>query len=466
MNFSALREVDFWKNLFIVVAAIAAAIFAGTYVSRNRIGFQEVALIAIVICFVSAIAGERGLRINFIAWILLFALGHRTLAITPNFPLHPLVVMIWGLFLLILLNGSQRKTDVRLNWKLPKFVILFSLFWIWGFLLGILWDRPVDSMLFHISNFATLIPIFLVTQYVMKDEAWISRGIKALYAAGTIIAVLGCLEYYFPDIANRIPGLYSGIPTLTARDFERAAFSFFGNPGAAFICGLVLPFGLYLFPRSHHLAAKALVIACALFLLLGIYISGARSLWIAVCVVAVLYAVLQRNILVAVALVAGFILLLQFAPASLTERFDSATSALSGNIVDSSAATRLERGVDAMSLITSNPLGLGWTASGWVHNDILQLAADTGVLGAATYVLWYATTVVRLVGYYLTSRSSLAMALLMGMVVMFILLLFNPIYVRSYFVIPLWFVWALAEFLLHQDKIGEVSGAYRPNSYV
>ena len=64
-------------------------------------------------------------------------------------------------------------------------------------------------------------------------------------------------------------------------------------------------------------------------------------------------------------------------------RYISTFKALTGNIdtrYDSSGGERMARAQIAINSIINRPFGTGWGSQGWVHSDVLQIAASIGII--------------------------------------------------------------------------------------
>jgi hypothetical protein len=66
-----------------------------------------------------------------------------------------------------------------------------------------------------------------------------------------------------------------------------------------------------------------------------------------------------------------------------------------GQVLDTSIQKRVMRQQDAFQLAVANPLGVGWSSSGWVHGDFIQVAANLGILASFVFLIWYFHTLYR-----------------------------------------------------------------------
>ena len=114
---------------------------------------------------------------------------------------------------------------------------------------------------------------------------------------------------------------------------------------------------------------------------------------------------------------------------------------------------RYSRQQDAFQLALQNPLGVGWTGSGWVHGDFTQVAADLGLLAGAIFVLWYLTTLYRaLKTYRKCPKDRVFQAILTSFILVGIVLATEGVEVLPQFAMPVWFVWGLMEAYLQQKN--------------
>ena len=463
MIISKLRQHNHILNIrFMIIVSVLATTAVGAFYAGTRgIGFREIIIaVGLIIGLVSVLLGERGIRIGFLGWILLFVLGYRTLRIPitylatrgflavkrTEFIIHPLAVLIVFLLLLLLFNQawSNRK---KIPWGIPPMVWIFSFFWVWGLVIGSMRGYPIQEMFPDFFNFVTLLPVFVVTGYTLHNKQYWKYAVLVFYLAGFYIAAFGAVEYLFPGIIKLLPDFISTTETTSdLSGFARARFAFWGQPAAAFVSFLALPFALKLWEWYRHPLARLLLIGSLVVFLFGIFIAGWRSLWLGTAVMFVALAVLKRNIRSLVLVIAALVVIYSVMPIEARVRLDTLLSSLQGETVatDSSSIVRYNRAEDALQMAIEAPLGSGWGASGWVHSDIIQLAADIGILSVVVFVIWYLTSAFALMRRYLRSPDNLTLSLLGSFVGVGLLFITQPIYVLAQLVIPVWFVWALA----------------------
>jgi hypothetical protein len=387
--------------------------------------------------------GKQGYLIGYLLWVMMFALGYRTIEITTNFKLHPLVVLALLLFVILLVRvGVLARQPVRLN--LPRIVGLLSLFWLLSFYIGAMNDLPLDRMFAHVSDFLILIPIFAITSYLLEDgENW-RPVIRTIFLAGALIAILGTLEFLFPEFRNTFRDFMTVDPT-SIRGFVRARFSFFGNQNATFICALAVPLLIPLLRWHKRWWMRLLLMLAGAIMLYAIYIGGHRSLWVILFVafLTIVLLSLRRTIYPVLLFGVGIVLVLSLVPIEGVERLLSLEGILANNTRDNSLLVRASRVDTALDQALESPLGMGWSAAGWVHNDFVQLWADTGWLSAALFTGWYVWTLLKIFARAWRHSDALDIGLGVSFLVAGALFLTQPIYVLPQLVIPVWTIWAL-----------------------
>jgi O-antigen ligase len=119
---------------------------------------------------------------------------------------------------------------------------------------------------------------------------------------------------------------------------------------------------------------------------------------------------------------------------------------------------RLGRTQGALYAILQNPLGLGWSGAGLVHNDYLQITADLGIVPGILFILWYLRTLISVSRAFYKSPNPLMHALVGAFMLCGGLFLTQPMVQLPQYAAPIWFVWALVETELGQ--ITEKEGGY------
>ena len=445
------KGVIFGIALLVIVVVAIAAYAVGTGLSYRELIVAFAALIGGVVVF----GREWGIRFGFVLWALTLALGYRTLHYTPDLTIHPSEILLWLLFFCILahreLVAITRIAFPFWMWLLVPFCVLA---W-WPLIAG---DAPWDKMLNEFRSFLLLVPLMIVGPVVLQRQRYWRYLLLAFFFASTWIALMGVIEYWFPEVTKLFPAFMSQPdPVTTADGFARAQFSFWGGATATFVCVLALPSAIALakwWPQWFHRVAIA---AASALQILGIYIGGYRGIWLVLLIQVVIACLLGiRKGGAAIALVCIVVALAgyQFIPKT-SERAFSGIAALQGRPIDSSAMDRLDRAAGAWNQVYHSPFGSGWSSAGWVHSDFLQVAVNLGIFAGLIFLGGYIYTLLRLgrrlLPYLRTGEQGhLGFALLLSFIAAGGLLAMEGVEVLPQFVLPVWFVWVLVEVWLRQ----------------
>ena len=461
------------KRARFIVAASAILIGAAAfyyYVGRQGPSYKEIivvvgALIAAVIIF----GRELGVRYGFVLWVLTLTLGYRTIAVTPELAIHPSEILLWLLLGCIL---AQRRLVSSARLRFPIWLWLFIPFWVLAWWPTITSGLPWDRMLNEFRNFLLIIPLMIVTAVVVQRERYWRYLLLAFFLAGSIIAVMGSLEYWFPEAIQLFPAFIgkAAAPTITEEGFVRAQFSFWGGPPATFICVLALPVSIVLAQWWPRRSQRALIVLGSVLQILAIYIGGYRSIWLILLVQVLTACVLRLRrqgaviaLLCLVLAVGGYELIPR-----TTERAISGISALQGKPTDSSARGRKGRALEAVESAIEFPLGSGWSSAGWTHSDFLQVAVNLGILGGIIFFGGCLYTLLRVGRRFLPNlrkrlHGDLGLSLFLSFTAVFGLLAMEGVTVLPQMALPVWFVWALTEVWLKQtSEAAELSPALQP----
>jgi hypothetical protein len=463
------------RGVRIIVAGSAILIGAAAfhyYLGRQGPSYKEVivafsALIGLVIIF----GRELGVRFGFVLWVLTLVLGYRTVAVTSELAIHPSEVLLWLLLLCIL---TQRRLVSHARLAFPVWLWMFIPFWVlaWWPMIG--GDARWDTMLNEFRNFLVLIPLIIVASVVLRREQYWRYLLLAFFLTGSCIALMGILEYWFPQVTAFFPAFISNAgPSLTEEGFARAQFSFWGGPMATFICVLALPSAIVLAKRWPRRSGRLAIAAGAVLQILAVYIGGYRSVWLILfiqVITACLLGLKKQGAIIAV-----ICLLVSFGGYQLvprtTERAISGIAALRGQPTDSSATGRQNRALGALSSAIDAPFGSGWSAAGWVHSDFLQVATNLGLLGGLIFLGGYFYTLLRLGRRVLPNlragRGELGFSLMLSFIAVGGLLAMEGVTVLPQMALPVWFFWGLSEVWLRQtaDVLEESEAAATSRPY-
>ena len=398
------------------------------------------------------------IRAGFFLWVLTFALGYRNAEISPHLRIHPLDVLLWFLLVLLFLRRPYLHHQ-RIRLWLPRWVWLSIPFWILAWKSGLAAGQPWDKMLSEVKNIIAIIPLFLVSEAILiTRRSW--RILTLLFfVAGTLIAAIGVLEFFFPGIAHMFPGYISNpYSQLTAEGFARASFSFWGTSAATFVCLLALPMGVVLWKQELMLRQRIVIIIAGGIQLTGIYIGGYRSVWLFVLLNAFILVVFRAG-----PITGGFSLFLSTMlylreSSSSNQRLYSLIVALGGHPIDSSAIKRWGRITNALQNALDSPLGQGWAVNGWVHSDFVQILANLGIPAGLLFLAAYGIVLIRLWRLLRFAPTNFNMGLFMAFVSVGGILASQGVQVLPQLFLPAMFVWVLVEIHLRtsSEMINEI----------
>ena len=171
------------------------------------------------------------------------------------------------------------------------------------------------------------------------------------------------------------------------------------------------------------------------------------------------FAVIKKKYFLGVAVLLVFFSIYQVLPDAARARIYSGTELVSGQPLsfDSSGQKRWDRVTTSLSNTLTHPLGRGWTAAGWVHNDFLQVAENLGVMAAALFLGTYVFTLGRVwrcvrTASLLREQRTLGITLLLSFTSAGIILATDANLVLPQLILPLWFFWVTVEIWLRQTR--------------
>ncbi|HEY4363712.1 MAG TPA: hypothetical protein VGN17_22285 [Bryobacteraceae bacterium] len=398
------------------------------------------------------VSGRKGVRWGFLLWICSLALGYRTYTLTPALKLHPSALLLVGVFLWLAATASSR---VRTEWWVPAWVWAMVPFWYWGWILGRGADAQWDEMFSELQNFILFIPLFIVAATVVrKTQDW-KNVVMVFYVTATFVAALGLLEFFFPSIRGIFPQFVSNTDPYVSEDgFMRAPFSFWGHQAATFLCAMAMPFIIPIWNwRPGHTGHVFTVMAFAL-LLGAVYLSGFRVLWLFTGAQFLLWLMFNRRY--ALGIMSGVVAITAYSalPEATQLRAQSFILALQGTPVETSGADHLNRLSDALNAVRDYPFGMGWTVSGWVHCDFVQVAANLGLIPGLLFAgafLWTGFSLFRLVRERGNINRPLHLALFLSFATAGGIMSTQVICVLPQLACPVWFIWALAAVAVRQQ---------------
>ena len=232
---------------------------------------------------------------------------------------------------------------------------------------------------------------FLVVNLI-RSAAWLNRMIYALVSSGTIVAIIGILQYVF--------GLFQTANWMDARLFANIrgrVTSVFDNPNilGMYLC-MVFPFALYSLKRCRQKNERFLARISVGVILLCTLFTWSRGAWLAVMVTALLFALFtsKKTLRVIFFCLLAIPFMPMILPRNVLQRFLSI-----GNLADSSLQYRLYTWRGTMRMVKENfwgGIGYGNTAfrelypqyayagieaAEHSHNLFLQVTVGVGIGG-------------------------------------------------------------------------------------
>lgn len=320
-------------------------------------------------------------------------LSSETLRLAAAAPVTALAVAAWSMSFAL---GRRRLTELAIPWRSLGAVIAALV------LTTILARSPVLSAR-ELLNLGVLLALLVVATDVFSRQAdrgrWMARLLVLLGGVCGVLAVLQSFDVIPGDFPNRTGTL------------NRAALGFGQPNGLGLFLALLVPLGVHFASRSEgheRLGWSAAVFA----LLLGLVATFSRGNWIALAVSASFLVLGGRWRIAARSLVYGLLFLFAM-DVVLGGTIASALFALGNDWV---VEQRLALMLAGVVVFLENPLfGVGpggfalqvdrlaailpdlWDLRPTPHNAYVQLAAETGVVGLVTFLVFFFAVLHRLV---------------------------------------------------------------------
>lgn len=181
---------------------------------------------------------------------------------------------------------------------------------------------------------ATLMFGYFLVVNLMRTEQWLQRCVLAFVSSGTVVAVLGILQYAF---GMTMPDAW--VDSSYFSEIQGRATSVFENPNIlAFYLVMILPFSLWVLTKAQGKKAMLVNLFAVGTIVLCIVLTWSRGAWLAAILSVLLFALIySKKTLRWLFLLCFFIPFLPFfLPESVTKRFLSI-----GNLSDSSTLYRV-----------------------------------------------------------------------------------------------------------------------------
>ena len=266
--------------------------------------------------------------------------------------------------------------------------------------LGLIYFSGVITIGGIMSYRSALISVFLVFGYflvvnLMRTEEWIKRCILALVSSGTVVAIIGILQY----ILGLSP--FDWMDEKLFSDISGRTTSLFENPNVlAVYLVAILMFVFCSFMLCKEKNVKLLVGFSIFAIIACLILTWSRGAWLAAIVGALIFAFINsRKTLRYVFLAAGVLpVAIYLIPNNIVNRFLSIV-----NLTDSSISYRVYTwkgslklikdyfwsgvgyGTEAFSEAYSNYAYMGMETAEHSHNLFLQIMISMGVCGVVVF---------------------------------------------------------------------------------
>lgn len=385
-------------RVLVPLAVLLGAVYLGRLTAlAGNFGLREVAIGAIgsgailFVIYVLTTDRERLLVTFFSALPLTLLVGLRGLTQTGTFVLYLPQVYLFALATLVMIRNTVRHQPMRVLHSRAELGFLYIGFM--GLVLAVVNGRPTDAWLNDVLSWFVFLPALWCVHELNVSRADLQRMMILLTGVVLVIGLSGVFDFVRGVGQSVSVTLQSGAGYLAPdATFFRVSFLTWGGYAAADVLLLALPIALMSFDLSVKRRWRIVAAVAALLCLFGIAASGYRGLWLAAGGTLVLALLFQWRKAIWGLLVAASIVLL--APALFAGRL---AQIFAGAAADGSTRDRIGRVQLAWNVAAANPLtGAGWGASGWVHNDVVQLAADASIPAAILFVLLVGSLIWRL----------------------------------------------------------------------
>jgi hypothetical protein len=341
---------------------------------------------------------------NSLQWIIFaFVLGYRTFEPFPGLRLHPIELLVYATIIRIIISGAIKYRKMSIS------ILILGIFFIVNFFIDLL-TRYRSLVLNEFKNAFLLILVCFITQHIHFNKDYLIRLFKRYSLVVSMISILGITEYLFPSFMSSIFGFQSR--PMNAPEsifFNRLAFLFWGTHLAANLIPPVFPILLLLKAEKDFITNnKYLLTLLVIINLIAIYLSGNRISWLILTLLLLATIIQYRGSLIPYMKTYTLFITICFVAYIYSQpvegRYISTFKALTGDIdtrFDSSGGVRLARAKIAMASIASHPLGTGWGSQGWVHSDVLQIAATIGIIPGFLFIFAPMLLLIKTYRYYL-----------------------------------------------------------------
>lgn len=321
--------------------------------------------------------------------ICLFFLPLLSFASNPAIILAILVTVTAFSYIIKLVRGKR-----IIKFKLIDISVLTFLVMI--YFSGLITVGGKASFYSAIISCCLMLGYFLIVN-LMRTEKWIYRCVLALVSSGTIVAVVGVLQYVLGFAVNQ------WIDTDYFTNINGRATALFDNPNylAAYLA-LVFPFALFLTCTRKNKKERFLCLICCAVIALATVFTWCRASWIAMIACSIIFLIIYSKKTIRYVLCSIFVI--PFAPFVLPENIVSRFLSI-GDMADSSTLYRVYTWKGSLSMLKDYFLGgIGYGVEAFQqiypiyayagietavhsHNLYLQILIGLGVAGLLCFAI-------------------------------------------------------------------------------
>lgn len=316
-------------------------------------------------------------------------LGWRGLDLAGGFIVYPTEFFIWFGILIYLIDQTLQENAPP---KLGRFETLLFVFAVLGMFTSWNNKQSISQSMIVFSCFVVFLPMMVLFRSWIHEKSEVLLYARWLAVAGAVIAIIGLVERYVPQLDALFPtNLSSAVESRynfeMGSEIELAAFNFWGTPVVSVF--LVISAGLAaVLPRKDSAWQKYGWPVMFSVLAMGIVASGYRSAWLGLALVVILMLFLNHSqIWVSLVWIIPGVLYL-FSSAYL-DRFQTMVFMFRGSSQDPTFIRRSVALKEGIQSLQAHPLlGVGWN-SPTTFNDWANIGVWMGLPGLLFFTIGY-----------------------------------------------------------------------------